>query len=82
MVKVECIVTYNDLQLERLVKMGEELEVTKDRAKTLVDKGLAKVIEVIPDQEEKEPEVEEVTVEEVEASEPKKPVAKKTSKKK
>lgn len=82
MVKVECIVTYNDLQLERLVKIGEELEVTKDRAKTLVDKGLAKVIEVIPDQEEKEPEVEEVTVEEVEASEPKKPVAKKTSKKK
>ena len=82
MVKVECIVTYNDLQLERLVKIGEELEVTKDRAKTLVDKGLAKVIEVIPDQEEKEPEVEEVTVEEVEASETKKPVAKKTSKKK
>lgn len=80
MVKVECIVTYNDLQLERLVKIREELEVTKDRAKTLVDKGLAKVIEVIPDQEEKEPEVEEVTVEEVEASEPKKPVAKKKKK--
>ena len=85
MVKVECIVTYNDLQLERLVKIGEELEVTKDRAKTLVDKGLAKVIEVIPDQEKKEPEVEEVTVEEapveeVEASEPKKPVAKKKKK--
>ena len=76
MVKVECIVTYNDLQLERLVKIGEELEVTKDRAKTLVDKGLAKVIEVIPTKEEKEPEVEEVKEEEVEASEPKKPVAK------
>jgi len=70
MVKVECIVTYNDLQLERLVKIGEELEVTKDRADTLVEKGLVKVIEVIP-----ELEVEETT-------EPKKPVEKKTTKKK
>lgn len=71
MVKVECIVTYNDLQLERLVKIGEELEVTKDRADTLVEKGLVKVIEVIPD-----------PVEEVKAPEPKKQVAKKQNKRK
>ena len=71
MVKVECIVTYNDLQLERLVKIGEELEVTKDRADTLVEKGLVKVIEVIPD-----------PVEEEKTPEPKKQVAKKQNKRK
>lgn len=71
MVKVECIVTYNDLQLERLVKIGEELEVTKDRADTLVEKGLVKVIEVIP-----------APVEEEKAPEPKKQVAKKQNKRK
>lgn len=74
MVKVECILTYNDLQLKRLVKEGEELEVTKDRAKVLVDKNLVKVVEVIPEPE-KEPEVKETP-------EPKKAVAKKPSKKK
>jgi hypothetical protein len=62
MVKVECIVTYNDLQLERLVKIGEELEVTKDRADTLVEKGLAKVIEVIPEPKVEQPKVEEETI--------------------
>ena len=71
MVKVECIVTYNDLQLERLVKIGEELEVNKDRANTLVEKGLVKVIEVIPDPAEEE-----------KAPEPKKQVAKKQNKRK
>lgn len=71
MVKVECIVTYNDLQLEKLVKIGEELEVTKDRADTLVEKGLVKVIEVIPD-----------PVEEEKAPEPKKQVTKKQNKRK
>ncbi len=70
MVKVQCILDYNDLQLEKLVKIGEELEVTKDRADTLVEKGLVKVIEVIP-----EPEVEETP-------EPKKQVAKKQTKRK
>jgi hypothetical protein len=71
MVKVECIVTYNDLQLERLVKIGKEIEVTKDRADTLVEKGLVKVIEVIPD-----------PVEEEKAPEPKKQVTKKQNKRK
>lgn len=70
MVKVQCILDYNDLQLKRLVKEGEELEVTKDRADTLVSKKLVKVIEVIP-----EPEVKETP-------EPKKQVAKKQTKRK
>ena len=75
MVKVECILEYNDLQLKRLVKVGEELEVTKDRAEVLVEKKLVKVVEVIPEPE-KDPEVEE-------ASEPveEKPVEKKATKK-
>lgn len=51
MVKVQCILDYNDLQLKRLVKVGEELEVTKARAEVLVEKGLVKVIEVIPEEE-------------------------------
>ena len=77
MVKVECTVTYNDLQLNRLVEKGEQLEVTKERADYLVnERELAKVIEVIPE----EVKVEEVKLEE--KKEVKKPVAKKTSKKK
>ena len=77
MVKVECIVTYNDLQLGKLVNAGEVLEVTKDRADYLVnERKLAKLVEVIP-----EPATDpEVTVEEVETPEPKKPVAKKPNK--
>ena len=42
--KVQCILDYNDLQLKRLVKVGEELEVTKARAEVLVEKELVKVI--------------------------------------
>lgn len=77
MVKVECTVTYNDLELNRLVEKGEQLEVTKERANYLVnERELAKVIEVIPE----EVKVEEVKLEE--KKEVKKPVAKKTSKKK
>ena len=76
MVKVECTVTYNDLQLNRLVEKGEQLEVTKERADYLVnERELAKVIEVIPE----EVKVEEVKLEE--KKEVKKPVVKKTSKK-
>lgn len=42
--KVKCIIEYNDLQLGRLVKAGEELEVSEDRAKVLIN---AKVCEAI-----------------------------------
>jgi hypothetical protein len=51
MVKVQCILDYNDLQLKRLVKVGEELEVAKARAEVLVEKELVKVVEVIPEEE-------------------------------
>lgn len=34
-VKVTCVVSYNDLKLKRLVKKGEVLTVTKDRAEEL-----------------------------------------------
>lgn len=53
MVKVQCILDYNDLQLKRLVKVGEELEVTKPRAEVLVEKELVKVVEVIPEEVKK-----------------------------
>ena len=79
MVKVECILDYNDLQLKRLVKAGEELEVTKDRAEVLVEKKLAKVIEVIPEPE-KEPEVEEASEPVEEKKVEKKPATKKRKK--
>ena len=52
MVKVECIVRYNDLELNKTVEIGEQLEVTNERAEYLVnDRKLAKVIEVIPELE-------------------------------
>ena len=80
MVKVECILEYNDLQLKRLVKVGEELEVTKDRANYLAnERGLVKVVEVIPEPE-KDPEVEEAS-EPVEETPEEKPVEKKAIKK-
>lgn len=74
MVKIECVITYNDLELGRLVQAGEQLDVSNDRADYLVNqRELAKVVEVIP-----EPATEpEVIVEEVETPEPKKPVGKK-----
>lgn len=49
MVKVQCTVAYNDLQLNRLINLNEVLEVTNERASYLVDRGLVKVIEVIPE---------------------------------
>ena len=43
--KVRAIRTYNDLQLNRMVNVGEELDVTEDRADQLI---IAKVCEEIP----------------------------------
>lgn len=34
--KVKCIQNYNDLQLDRRVKVGEVFEVKKDRADALI----------------------------------------------
>lgn len=72
MVKVQCILNYSDLQLNKLVTTKDDpFIVTKERADVLVDKGLVKVVEVIPD-----------LVEEEKAPEPKKQVAKKQNKRK
>lgn len=46
-VKVECINNYNDLQLKRLVQVGEELIVERGRADTLIELNLVKELEVI-----------------------------------
>jgi len=91
MVKIECIVTYDDLQLNRRVTIGEKLDVSKERAEYLVnERGLAKVVEVIPEEVKLEEVKEEAPVEtpvetpvEVEevVVEPKKPVAKKNKRK-
>lgn len=42
MMRVRCVKGYNDLQLKRLVNVGEELEVNEDRADQLI---IAKVCE-------------------------------------
>ena len=41
-VKVECIQTYKDLILHRIVKVGERLEVTVERAAHLLELKLVK----------------------------------------
>lgn len=60
MVKVQCILNYNDLQLGKLITTKDDpFLVTEERAEVLVGKNLVKVVEVIPDKkpvEEKAPE--------------------------
>lgn len=46
-VKVECINNYNDLQLGKLVEIGDQLTITRERADTLTELNLVKIIEVI-----------------------------------
>ena len=41
---VKAIKTYNDLELDRLVKLGEEFEVTEKRAEALVNAGVCEVV--------------------------------------
>lgn len=43
--RVKCIINYNDLQLKRLVKAGEEIEVTDARAKELAYHNVAEAID-------------------------------------
>lgn len=73
MVKVQCIVEYDDLQLKKRKKPTDEpYSVTNERAEYLAnERGLVKIVEVIPD-----------PVEEEKAPEPKKQVAKKQNKRK
>ena len=42
--KVKVIVDYNDTQLKRLVKAGEEFEVSEARGQRLIEAMVAKVI--------------------------------------
>lgn len=52
MVKVQCILDYNDLELNKLVTTKDDpFVVTKERAEVLVEKKLVKVVEVIPEEE-------------------------------
>ena len=43
MVKVKCILNYYDTKLNRTVSIGEELEVTDDRAKQLTKAKVAEI---------------------------------------
>lgn len=83
MVKAECIVAYQDLQLNKLVNIGEVLDLTTERAEYLVSRKLVKVLEVIPEEVKLEEVKEEapVEVQEEVKEEPKKPVAKKNKRK-
>ena len=44
MVKVKCILNYYDTKLNKSVPIGEELEVTDDRAKQLVKAKVAELV--------------------------------------
>ena len=44
MVKVKCILNYYDTKLNKSVPIGEELDVTDDRAKQLVKAKVAELV--------------------------------------
>jgi hypothetical protein len=52
--KVKVIVDYRDLELNRIVRKNEEIEVTEEREKLLVSKKFVKPIS-IKDKEDKAP---------------------------
>lgn len=49
MTKVKVIFNYRDLELGRAVSVGEEFEVSDERATLLVSKRLVKILEVAED---------------------------------
>ena len=57
MVNVKCIKEYNDLKLDRVVKVGEVIEVADARATVLVKANVAEVVTntEIPKKEDKKP---------------------------
>lgn len=61
MTKVKVTFNYRDLELGRVAAVGEELEVSDERATLLVSKRLVKILEVSDDVEieekEEKPEV-------------------------
>lgn len=46
-VSIRCTRIYQDMQLDRIVRTGEVLEVTRERGEHLVDCGLAEILEVV-----------------------------------
>ena len=48
MTNVKCVLGYFDTKLNRSVAIGEELEVTEDRAKQLVKAKVAEVTTTTP----------------------------------
>jgi hypothetical protein len=61
MTKVKVTFNYRDLELGRMAVVGEELEISDERATLLVSKRLVKVLEVSDDlvieEKEEKPEV-------------------------
>jgi hypothetical protein len=45
-IKVIAIISYNDLTLKRLVKVGEVFEVSKDRAIVLCKSGCTQIYSI------------------------------------
>lgn len=45
MIKVKVIEPYKDLELKRTTTVGEQLEVSKERAKVLLEKKLVELVE-------------------------------------
>ena len=43
-VRVECVQDYRDLQLKRIVRKGEQYEVTPERAAVLLEENLVKKV--------------------------------------
>lgn len=43
-IKVECIQDYRDLQIDRIVRTGEQFEVTEQRAALLLEEKVIKKI--------------------------------------
>lgn len=42
--KVKCIKRYSDVRLNKIIEVGEVLEVDKDRAKHLVNEGCVEIV--------------------------------------
>ncbi len=60
-VKIECITTYNDLQLKKQINKGEQFVVSKERADELISLGLVRQIEVIKEEKKENTKLETKT---------------------
>ncbi len=73
MVKVECIVEYDDVLLKERIPVGKQFDVTNDRADYLAnERKLVKVVEVTPEEVNEEETTKEVNKEETPKAKPKK----------